>query len=337
MAIKKKKEEYKAGQQYGGTGIMEPPKMPEAALTNPTIQEEQQKGINLPVGNIPVTDITPKPSLEDTGNVKENPNMYKGIDISKSFSNTDFATKEDYVQAKRRAELLVNPDAFHVAQAQQLQQQQQAAQAQAFMQQNPIISPQMMAMQEQGGLLGPSLMAGAGKVVTSGPLVGAGVGAALGSAFAPGVGTAIGAVVGAFLSGMTTKIKQEKNEKIAIEYKTMTYSMKSMNQLISYVNKGGPDREGAWMQFQQNLAAIDEAQRNLKFEADKDINKFLSVDASKEIGNIQTFNELLRQNYIARMQMAMLSPNPNAPTDYLDFTDLPTGTSSENSMEDLGL
>ena len=211
--------------------------------------------------------------------------------------------------------------------ANQIQQGQVSPEEQqrinAFMAANPSPTPQNLGGEGNGTF--NAIAAGAGKVATGVGLgaAGAAIGGAVAGAPTGGAGIPVGALVGGaigtgigtFIQGFTGKLKSEEQEKIAVEYRTLPNSLKSMNQLIAYVNKGGTDREGAWKTFNEQLEAIDEAEGTLKRESDEFLNKFLDVDTTREMGYINSFNEQLRENYRVRMITAMMRPNPNLPED----------------------
>lgn len=182
--------------------------------------------------------------------------------------------------------------------------------------------------EEQGLLSLDAAKVGAGKILTSGPLVGAAIGAGIGSAV-PVLGTAAGAVIGAFIGGYGSKLKSEANEKIAVTYNTLPLSKTLLNKDIATVNKAtGVTRELAYEHFYNQLDAIDEARRQLVRDQQNELNKFLDVDTTKEVGKIDNFNAYQRQAMIDRMNYAMLNPDPNAveQVDYSEYTDtIPSG------------
>ena len=194
MAIKKKKETnlYQNTFQPQGMTQGQTFKMPETALVNP---DAQKLGLNVGLtdGKINVQDITPKVAEAPTTPTQ---NIYKGVDISKPFSNKDFLTKEDYEQAKIRAELMVlkgSPSTEQLIQQQQaeLQAQQLAGQVGQF---------QQLGVKPTGLDVGQAATQGIVRAIPKAlgfAATGAAAGALGGTAVLPGVGTAGGAVIGA--------------------------------------------------------------------------------------------------------------------------------------------
>ena len=277
MAIKKKKETnlYQNTFQPQGMTQGQTFKMPETALVNP---EAQKLGLNVGLtdGKINVQDITPK--------VAEAPptpsqNIYKGVDISKSFSSKDFLTKEDYEQAKKRAELMVlkgSPSTEQLIQQQQAQfeAQQLAGQVGQF---------QQLGVEPTGLDVGQAAtqgIVGAIPRALSFAATGAAAGALGGSAFA-GVGAVPGAIIGAvggFVSGITSSMisnfKSQRTDTTNAQKRVLDEGKQNLNDWATLAAADPANRALYIKNFNQQLALIDQAYRQMKLDTSRDVAKF---------------------------------------------------------------
>ena len=279
MAIKKKKETnlYQNTFQPQGMTTGQTFKMPETALVNP---EAQKLGLNVGLtdGKINVQDITPKvaeapppPTMTGQG--------AKEIDISKPFSNKDFLTKEDYEQALRRAELMVlkgSPSTEQLMQQQQaeLQAQQLARQVGQF---------QQLGVEPTGLDVGQAAtqgIVGAIPRALSFAATGAAAGALGGSAFA-GVGAVPGAIIGAvggFVSGITSSMisnfKSQRTDTINAQKRVLVEGKQNLNDWATLAAADPANRSLYIKNFNQQLALIDQAYRQMKLDTSRDVAKF---------------------------------------------------------------
>ena len=291
MAIKKKKETnlYQNTFQPQGMTQGQTFKMPETALVNP---EAQKLGLNVGLtdGKINVQDITPK--------VAEAPptptqNIYKGVDISKPFSNKDFLTKEDYEQAKIRAELMVlkgSPSTEQLIQQQQaeLQAQQLAGQVGQF---------QQLGVKPTGLDVGQAATQGIVRAIPKAlgfAATGAAAGALGGTAVLPGVGTAGGAVIGAvagFVSGlassMISNFKSQRTDTTKAQKRVLDEGKQNLNDWATLAAADPANRALYIKNFNQQLALIDQAYRQMKLDTLRDVAKFET--ALPELAEFEAF------------------------------------------------
>ena len=277
MAIKKKKETnlYQNTFQPQGMTQGQTFKMPETALVNP---EAQKLGLNVGLtdGKINVQDITPKVAEAPTTPTQ---NIYKGVDISKPFSNKDFLTKEDYEQAKRKAELMVlkgSPSTEQLMQQQQaeLQAQQLARQVGQF---------QQLGVEPTGLDVGQAAtqgIVGAIPRALSFAATGAAAGALGGSAFA-GVGAVPGAIIGAvggFVSGITSSMisnfKSQRTDTTNAQKRVLDEGKQNLNDWATLAAADPANRALYIKNFNQQLALIDQAYRQMKLDTSRDVAKF---------------------------------------------------------------
>jgi len=277
MAIKKKKETnlYQNTFQPQGMTTGQTFKMPETALVNP---EAQKLGLNVGLtdGKINVQDITPKVAEAPSTPTQ---NIYKGVDISKPFSNKDFLTKEDYEQAKNRAESMVlkgSPSTEQLMQQQQaeLQAQQLARQVGQF---------QQLEVEPTGLDVGQAVtqgIVGAIPRALSFAATGAAAGALGGSAFA-GVGAVPGAIIGAvggFVSGITSSMisnfKSQRTDTTNAQKRVLVEGKQNLNDWATLAAADPANRSLYIKNFNQQLALIDQAYRQMKLDTSRDVAKF---------------------------------------------------------------
>ena len=277
MAIKKKKETnlYQNTFQPQGMTTGQTFKMPETALVNP---EAQKLGLNVGLtdGKINVQDITPKVAEAPSTPTQ---NIYKGVDISKPFSNKDFLTKEDYEQAKKRAELMVlkgSPSTEQLIQQQQAQfeAQQLAGQVGQF---------QQLGVEPTGLDVGQAATQGIVWAIPralSFAATGAAAGALGGSAFA-GVGAVPGAIIGAvggFVSGITSSMisnfKSQRTDTTNAQKRVLVEGKQNLNDWATLAAADPANRALYIKNFNQQLALIDQAYRQMKLDTSRDLAKF---------------------------------------------------------------
>ena len=291
MAIKKKKETnlYQNTFQPQGMTQGQTFKMPETALVNP---EAQKLGLNVGLtdGKINVQDITPKVAEAPSTPTQ---NIYKGVDISKPFSNKDFLTKEDYEQAKRKAELMVlkgSPSTEQLIQQQQAQfeAQQLAGQVGQF---------QQLGVKPTGLDVGQAATQGIVRAIPKAlgfAATGAAAGALGGTAVLPGVGTAGGAVIGAvagFVSGlassMISNFKSQRTDTTNAQKRVLDEGKQNLNDWATLAAADPANRALYIKNFNQQLALIDQAYRQMKLDTSRDVAKFET--ALPELAEFEAF------------------------------------------------
>jgi len=290
MAIKIKKETnlYQNTFQPQGMTQGQTFKMPETALVNP---EAQKLGLNVGLtdGKINVQDITPKVAEAPSTPTQ---NIYKGVDISKPFSNKDFLTKEDFEQALRRAELMVlkgSPSTEQLMQQQQaeIQAQQLAGQVGQF---------QQLGVEPTGLDVGQAAtqgIVGAIPRALSLAATGAAAGALGGSAFA-GVGAVPGAIIGAvggFVSGITSSMisnfKSQRTDTTNAQKRVLVEGKQNLNDWATLAAADPANRALYIKNFNQQLALIDQAYRQMKLDTSRDVAKFET--ALPELAEFEAF------------------------------------------------
>ena len=278
MAIKKKKETnlYQNTFQPQGMTQGQTFKMPETALVNP---EAQKLGLNVGLtdGKINVQDITPKVAEAPTTPTQ---NIYKGVDISKPFSNKDFLTKEDYEQAKRKAELMVLKGSPSTEQLMQQQQAQMEAQQLA----RQVGQFQQLGVEPTGLDVGQAATQGIVGAIPKAlgfAATGAAAGALGGTAVLPGVGTAGGAVIGAvagFVSGlassMISNFKSQRTDTTNAQKRVLDEGKQNLNDWATLAAADPANRALYIKNFNQQLALIDQAYRQMKLDTSRDVAKF---------------------------------------------------------------
>lgn len=294
MAIKKKKETnlYQNTFQPQGMTQGQTFKMPETALVNP---EAQKLGLNVGLtdGKINVQDITPK--VAEAPTAPPPPTMTgkggKEIDISGSFSMDDFLTKEDYEQAKKRAESF----AYGGAYAKGIQEKQAAFEAQQ-------LARQVGQFQQLGveptrldvGQAATQGIVGAIPKALGFAATGAAAGALGGTAVLPGVGTAGGAVIGAvagFVSGlassMISNFKSQRTDTTKAQKRVLDEGKQNLNDWATLAAADPANRALYIKNFNQQLALIDQAYRQMKLDTSRDVAKFET--ALPELAEFEAF------------------------------------------------
>lgn len=185
-------------------------------------------------------------------------------------------------------------------------------------------NPFLMGISETGEQLRGDVGEGAVGAGLGQAALGAVGGATLG-AIAGGTPTvplaAVGAV-GGFIRGFTGKLKENMNENVKADFQTLPKNMRNLKMIIADANNGA-DAASSIQIFNEQLNAIDEAEASLHRESQKDLNKFLSVDAQVELASFKNFNSPggARNLLVRRMQEALLSPNPAGNFNLLDASD----------------
>ena len=260
MAIKKKKETnlYQNTFQPQGMTTGQTFKMPETALVNP---EAQKLGLNVGLtdGKLNIQDITPKVAEAPSTPTQ---NIYKGVDISKPFSSKDFLTKEDYEQAKIRAELMVlkgSPSTEQLIQQQQAQMEAQQLAGQVGQFQQLGVEPTGLDV----GQAATQGIVGAIPRALSFAATGAAAGALGGSAFA-GVGAVPGAIIGAvggFVSGITSSMisnfKSQRTDTTKAQKRVLDEGKQNLNDWATLAAADPANRALYIKNFNQQLALID--------------------------------------------------------------------------------
>lgn len=167
----------------------------------------------------------------------------------------------------------------------------------------PEIGANILQKGAAGAATGAATGAIAGSVV---PIIGTAAGAA-GGAIAGAVG---GVVVGAV--NILGTLKEEEKQNVRIAYKSYTTSKTNIKAIIDGINKGALDPVDAVDLYNRELAKIDAAQRDLKALAERE----WLTKAKDELVAIESFNAAQRATTSARLQLAIMQPNPNQNFDF---------------------
>jgi hypothetical protein len=297
-----------------------------ASIGEPAIQTVEK-----PAARIGTTATVPGFVPGVTASIKEPelkmqppPNTFGGVDLNKPFSTSDFATKQEYEQAKLRATL---PTAENIA-ARQILDAKKAAEVAGIVQQQRMASLDPNLISQAGGLgaiqpytpeqynplnIGQALKEGATQAA-----IGAGAGALTGAAagsIVPGVGTvaggaALGAVggIGGFIKGTVQSLRQQTSGNLAASYSNLADTKRNLRMLAQDTNMGG-DAAANLESFQAQLQAVDEAYAKIKLYNQ---HRPLDKDATVEMAKFENFYAAggSRQYLINEMQQAVLNPNP---------------------------
>lgn len=188
-------------------------------------------------------------------------------------------------------------------------------------------TPQATVLNNQGGLrntvaiedigqnvpeLQPDSNTGEHALTIASALGGAGAGALAGAALAPataGASVPIGAGIG-LLTSVLGKVGLAKRNDVAEARNNFVNARGNIKAIIQATNQGILDPIDAVSMYNQQLASINLAERQLKELTDNDLDKFLS-GGKDELADIQSFRQI-QDIYQRRLQEAIIAPNPNA-------------------------
>lgn len=219
------------------------------------------------------TTAPPPPTMKGKGG--------KDIDISGSFSMSDFATPEDYEQAKRKAQSF----AYGGAYAQEIQQQQAQFEAQQLAGQ--VGQFQQLGVEPTGLNFGQAattgVVSGIPKALSwigSAAVGGAAIGSKVGTSAGPvgiGAGALIGAAVGVLggISGaMIGDLKSQRTDTTNAQKRVLDEGKQNLNDWATLAAADPANRALYIKNFNQQLALIDQAYRQMKLDTSRDVAKF---------------------------------------------------------------
>jgi hypothetical protein len=335
MAIKKKTQTF---QQQGLTaGTI--PVMPESALIN---TEAQKAGLSpntqLTNGTLNVENITPQAPAPEN-----NPNLFKGVDISKSFSSKDFANPADYEQAKRRI--------FESTSMQKAQQEQKMMQQQQILQQlgqvGNVSQAELNQLVEQYGLsakaqriegragalreaipsaLQTGLTTGGGLAI----LGSVGTGATAGTLGGP-AGIAIGAAAGVVFGlwkGLRQARKSEAKEDVTNAMAEFTQMKTGMTQVATLASAGYINASEAVELYNAHLTRMLQIEAQIKYLQDTNLKDYLS-DGSDDLAQVQSYLTNVAPVYAMRIRSALMNPTTKIPYSDIIMQDLQDGTNTQ--------
>ena len=150
------------------------------------------------------------------------------------------------------------------------------------------------------GDIGANILTKAGTGAAGGALAGVVTGGALS---APG---AAAGAAGGVIYGLGTSIQEMKEDAIQntkVQYKVLTTSESNLKLIVSSVNKGQLDPVEGLRLYNRELAAIDQAEANLKKLGERDWSK-----SKDELVAIESFNRFGRQQLNRMMAEAVVAP-----------------------------
>lgn len=318
----KKKTNTNLYQQQGMTQSTMP-LMPQSALINPEAEKVGLGGTQLTNGKLNVVNVTPQAAPE----APTSPTLFKGVDISGSFKQSDFATPEDYEQAKRRA-----IDSTSIEKAQQEQQMAQQAQVlQELGAVGNISQSELNGLVEQYGLTGKQQFkegaAGAFREALPGAVQSgftAGMGAALVGAVGTGatagaiggpMGIAIGAAAGVVFGlwrGLAKAKKSEAAEDVKNAMSEFTQMKTGMTQVATLASAGYINASEAVELYNAHLTRMLQIEAQIKYLQDTNLKDYLS-DGSDDLAQVQSYLNNVAPVYAMRIRSALMNPTSKIP------------------------
>lgn len=144
--------------------------------------------------------------------------------------------------------------------------------------------------------------------ITSGAIAGAAAGSVV-----PVLGTAAGAVIGGAIGGVSSllgKISVEQRQDATQAFNNYNNAKGNINKIIQWTNQGLMTPEEAVVQYNQEIANVNLAERQLKELTDSSLDRFLS-GGKDELADIEAFRRV-QWLYERRLTEAIVNPNPNA-------------------------
>lgn len=145
---------------------------------------------------------------------------------------------------------------------------------------------------------------------------GAGVGLVGGTAVAPGIGTASGAAIGAaagFVSGiassMISNFRSQRTDTTNAQKRVLDEGKQTLNDWVTLAATDPANRHFYISSFNQQLALIDQAYRQMKLDTQRDVAKFET--ALPDLAEFEAFYAAQgeRDFLIADMQNSLLQPS----------------------------
>lgn len=206
--------------------------------------------------------------------------IYEGVDISKPFSSSDFATPELYEQAKRRAfnstTSTGSTEQLMAEQQAQFEAQQLAGQVGQFGQMG--IEPTGLNMGEAAtsGIVGA--IPRALSYAATGFAVGGAAGTKVSGTPITAAGGAVIGAVGGFVSGLASSIignfKSQRTDTTNAQKRVLDEGKQNLNDWATLAASDPANRSLYVANFNQQLALIDQAYRQMKLDTSRDVAKF---------------------------------------------------------------
>jgi hypothetical protein len=316
------------------------PLMPESALINPEAEKVGLGGTQLTNRKLNVVNVTPQ-GPQETETPKDT--LFKGVDVSKSFSSKDFATKEDYEQAKLRAESFAQMGGYAKNIQQQEAEQQMAQQAQVLQELGAvgnISQTELNGLVEQYGLTGkqqlkeglpgalreaiPSALQTGVTTGLGAAVVGAvGSGATAGAIGGP-VGIAIGAAAGVVFGlwrGIRQARKSEAKEDVTNAMAEFTQMKTGMTQVATLASAGYINASEAVELYNAHLTRMLQIEAQIKYLQDTNLKDYLS-DGSDDLAQVQSYLNNVAPVYAMRIRSALMNPTSKVPYSDIIMSDL---------------
>lgn len=342
---KKKNEVPPVNAGVGGTTLEQLQTIPETPKT--ALGVGTNKPVNIETSQLPYQyqypDLykTPEPTepSKDT--------LFKGVDVSGSFSSKDFATKEDYEQAKLRAESFAQMGSYAKDIQKQQAEQQMAQQAQVLQELGAvgnISQSELNGLVEQYGLTGKQQFkegaAGALRealpgAVQAGFTVGGGLaiagamgtGATAGAIGGP-VGIAVGAAAGIVFGlwrGLAKARKAEAKEDVTNAMAEFTQMKTGMTQVATLASAGYINASEAVELYNAHLTRMLQIEAQIKYLQDTNLKDYLS-DGSDDLAQVQSYLKNVAPMYAMRIRSALMNPTSKVPYSDIVMQDLQDGT-----------
>ena len=129
-----------------------------------------------------------------------------------------------------------------------------------------------------------------GAAAVGGGFIGAKAGGAAGTAVAPGIGTAIGATVGlvaGISASIITNFKSQRRDTTTAQQRVLDEGKQNLNDWATLAASDPANRATYVKNFNQQLALIDQAYRQMKLDTSRDVAKFET--ALPNLAEFETF------------------------------------------------
>jgi len=150
-----------------------------------------------------------------------------------------------------------------------------------------------------------------GAAAVGGGFIGAKAGGAAGTAVAPGIGTAIGASVGlvaGISASIITNLKSQRRDTTTAQQRVLDEGKQNLNDWATLAAADPANRPTYVKNFNEQLALIDQAYRQMKLDTSRDVAKFET--ALPNLAEFETFYSTAgeRDNLQGRMFEALAVP-----------------------------
>lgn len=127
---------------------------------------------------------------------------------------------------------------------------------------------------------------------------------------AAGIGGTIGLISG-FYKGVSQDIARQRSQAIGTKTITLTNIDQNMKRLITDTNLNPQNSEENLLSFNHQIEQFHEQYRLLNQESNNFLNKYVGKDAQAQLLEYENFKETVLPYQKARMQDALINPNPS--------------------------